>query len=63
MIENCTTHPYWIKNGYVKYQNRRHGGHAEYSVNNEKKIFFDNANGLNKIFFFYIYISVEMVIN
>jgi hypothetical protein len=30
--ENCTTHPYWIKNGYVKYQNRRHGGHAEYSV-------------------------------
>lgn len=32
-IENCTTHPYWIKNGYVKYQNRRHGGYAEYSVN------------------------------
>jgi hypothetical protein len=31
-IENCITHPYWIKNGYVKYQNRRHGGHAEYSV-------------------------------
>ena len=32
--ENCSTHPYWIKNGYVKYQNRRHNGHAEYSVNN-----------------------------
>ncbi|UJR30906.1 hypothetical protein I4U23_018416 [Adineta vaga] len=36
--KNCTTHPYWIKNGYVKYQNRRHGGHAEYSCRNGYKL-------------------------
>ncbi|CAF4216479.1 unnamed protein product [Rotaria socialis] len=36
--KNCTTHPYWIKNGYVKYHNRRHGGHAEYSCRNGYKL-------------------------
>lgn len=36
--KNCTTHPYWIKNGYVKYQNRRHGGYAEYSCRNGYKL-------------------------
>ncbi|CAF1554549.1 unnamed protein product, partial [Adineta steineri] len=36
--KHCTTHPYWIKNGYVKYQNRRHGGYAEYSCRNGYKL-------------------------
>ncbi len=59
-IENCVTHPYWIKNGYVKYQNRRHGGYAEYSVNNQKKkgfVFSSNNSLLSR------HISVVMVIN
>lgn len=55
-IENCSTHPYWIKNGYVKYQNRRHGGYAEYSVNTREKFFF-MIDTNNRLF------SVEMVIN